>query len=192
ADSEFLDGQPDEIFTLIDTIDFPFTNEVLQGIDSIWNDPDYYNEQWIFSHFGQGNPEISTSYVKNLGRVRYMSNWYLDKSTNSLSIFLVYYFKTESGEEWGDRHNILSTKDKERISIELYPNPTDGIIQWEEQSELGKPGSATLFDLTGKQILQIDLRGQNNSLDLSSIDKGAYVLILEFENYTVSERVFLE
>lgn len=55
--------------------------------------------------------------------------------------------------------------------ITVFPNPGNGQFHF---SGLGKENSIHVFDVTGRLILQTNLSGNWNSIDLSGKEKGVY------------------
>lgn len=57
------------------------------------------------------------------------------------------------------------------IQLTVYPNPTTGVIH------IGQQGIATLMDVNGKELMQVDLAG-NESISLAQFDAGTYFLVV--------------
>ncbi len=60
-----------------------------------------------------------------------------------------------------------------KSQIEVYPNPTPGLIQFDLSSDILIGHAYILNDITGLQR-QIDLNGSNRSIDLSGMASGRY------------------
>ena len=73
--------------------------------------------------------------------------------------------------------------------IEIYPNPTDGLLYINSSSTINK---VIVADMTGKVIMDVNGGSDKVELDLSSNAKGIYVLkvISEDDNYV--EKIVLE
>jgi hypothetical protein len=56
--------------------------------------------------------------------------------------------------------------------LTVYPNPTTGVIHIGQQQ-----GIATLIDVNGKELMQVDLAG-NESISLAQFDAGTYFLVV--------------
>ena len=68
--------------------------------------------------------------------------------------------------------NVVSAK---KVSgIKVYPNPSSGNISIERESE--EPTSIVISDLNGKIVYTGTIGGGLNSIDLSSLQNGAYML----------------
>ena len=71
-------------------------------------------------------------------------------------------------------------------SIEIYPNPSQGIIQLESSIIFS---SLEVFSTKGKQLLIIN--EPTNKIDLSSIPRGVYILKFKSENATFVRKLIL-
>lgn len=73
----------------------------------------------------------------------------------------------------------LATDEVSKAKTSIYPNPTKGEIIIKTDKKIK---SSTVFDLTGKVLLQSD----SEKVDLSSFTKGTYLLQVEFADGTTS------
>ncbi|BAP29406.1 uncharacterized protein CHSO_0369 [Chryseobacterium sp. StRB126] len=78
-------------------------------------------------------------------------------------------------------HDVSSKK----ASLEIYPNPTKGQISIKTDKNIK---SSTLFDMTGKALLQTN----NEKTDISSLPKGTYLLKIIFTDGTSSTRSIIK
>ncbi|SDI62575.1 T9SS type A sorting domain-containing protein [Chryseobacterium jejuense] len=78
-------------------------------------------------------------------------------------------------------HEVSSKK----ASLEIYPNPTKGQISIKTDKNIK---SSTLFDMTGKALLQTT----NEKTDISSLPKGTYLLKIIFTDGTSSTRSIIK
>lgn len=75
-------------------------------------------------------------------------------------------------------NNALSVEDKIYDDIKLFPNPTKGLVYFgipENVDEL----EVTLYNVLGKQIEIFSISKNNNKIDMSSLSKGIYLLLLK-------------
>ncbi len=73
--------------------------------------------------------------------------------------------------------------------IEVYPNPTDGMLYIRSGSTINK---VIVADMTGKVIIDVNGGSDEVELDLSSNAKGIYVLKVVSENDSIVEKIVLE
>ena len=73
--------------------------------------------------------------------------------------------------------------------IEIYPNPTDGLLYINSSSTINK---VIVADMTGKVIMDVDGGSNEVEIDLSSNPKGIYVLKVISEDDSIVEKIVLE
>ncbi len=73
--------------------------------------------------------------------------------------------------------------------IEIYPNPTDGLLYINSSSTINK---VIVADMTGKIIMDVNGGSDKVELDLSSNPKGIYVLKVISEDDSTVEKIVLE
>ena len=69
-----------------------------------------------------------------------------------------------------ERQTGIETVDKSVMVI--YPNPSSGTIN----IEVSQKGKAELYDVRGKRVAAIDLNAGHNTMDLSNMPKGIYII----------------
>ncbi len=79
---------------------------------------------------------------------------------------------------------INDIREKDKIDISLYPNPTSDFLAL---STYTKPDKIELFDSAGKSVTNFDC--STNQLNLKEIAAGIYVLRLSFGNKTISKHI---
>lgn len=71
--------------------------------------------------------------------------------------------------------------------IELYPNPANNYLNVSFESE--STGKLFLFDLTGKVIREEFLDPGLQSIDVSGIPKGMYIIKIESDKDVYTEKI---
>ena len=79
----------------------------------------------------------------------------------------------------------LSISENKLASFAVYPNPSSGLVNFNLPSGV-LAQKATLSDITGKQI---GVTIENNSIDISRLDKGVYMLNLETSEGNVTKKI---
>ncbi len=64
----------------------------------------------------------------------------------------------------------------ENLESKLYPNPSKGMLTVELEKSPSKNGSLEIYTLNGKKIFVKHLNSKISSIDLNSIEKGAYII----------------
>jgi Flp pilus assembly pilin Flp len=81
----------------------------------------------------------------------------------------------------------VDIKDYERHNISIYPNPsTDKIYFKFENNNIRR---ITIFDLTGKLIIQKTFVRQNETIDLSDFDSGIYTIEIQTDEVTLTKKI---
>lgn len=73
--------------------------------------------------------------------------------------------------------------------IKAYPNPANKTIYLD--FELDYSISASFLDLAGKEVLSLKLN-QSQAIDVSSLSKGVYTLLINHGKYTSSQKVVVD
>lgn len=81
---------------------------------------------------------------------------------------------------------ILGVKENALSKVEVYPNPSSGIVNVSIPDNIEVYGSG-LFDMTGKKIENIQLI--NNSINISSLSKGVYLLRVETSKGVLARKI---
>ncbi len=70
----------------------------------------------------------------------------------------------------------------------FYPNPTQGVITWDAQGTVDR---IQVVDLTGKVLIDLT-QPQNNSLDISRLNQGVYLLNVQMGDKQGTYRIIKE
>ena len=82
----------------------------------------------------------------------------------------------------------LSSINFETASLSFYPNPANDIVYFNESNTISK---VTLFDITGKKVLETS-KLDNNTLNVSSLKAGLYLLSIEDKNNNTSVKKLIK
>jgi hypothetical protein len=80
-----------------------------------------------------------------------------------------------------DEVNALST------GLELYPNPATNVVQLEATANMSK---AVVYDLSGKAVLSQELNGLVGTVDVSNLESGAYLMLIEDAEGNIASKKF--
>ncbi len=83
----------------------------------------------------------------------------------------------------------LSVDDFELVNLVVYPNPAKNVINFETAINLSGR-IATVFDMNGKRVLNTKL--EENTLDISNLNSGFYILRLESEGREITRKFIKE
>ncbi|MEZ4933575.1 MAG: T9SS type A sorting domain-containing protein [Saprospiraceae bacterium] len=91
--------------------------------------------------------------------------------------------------------SVVSVLDFEMASkINIYPNPTTGIVTMELEDIHAKYANIHVFDVTGKMALsqeQVDITSGAYQFDISESATGVYIVRILIENSVVTKRLMV-
>lgn len=76
--------------------------------------------------------------------------------------------------------------------ISIYPNPSNGLISFNLRETVNSEILVNVSDLSGKNILNFDLQPTENTLNLSMLNPGTYLLVLRIENENFSKLIRID
>lgn len=78
------------------------------------------------------------------------------------------------------------------LSINLFPNPAKNTLSVLPNEMLKENYSVILFDALGKQVLKQNLTTANETLDVSHLPTGIYVVNISSENKVFQTKIIKE
>lgn len=84
----------------------------------------------------------------------------------------------------GVKENLLSSK------LSVYPNPATNVLNIDAKDS--KISKATVKTIIGTEVMQLNLTSNNNSIDISSLPKGIYLLHIESADGKITKRIIKE
>jgi len=86
--------------------------------------------------------------------------------------------------------NHLSVASNETSELNIYPNPTNGIVYMDGSSFEPINRTINVFTTEGKCVLTYQMT--THSLDLSNLEKGVYFLQIKGNNNFITKKIILE
>ncbi|QXP69773.1 T9SS type A sorting domain-containing protein [Polaribacter sp. R2A056_3_33] len=80
-------------------------------------------------------------------------------------------------------------KDNELIKISLFPNPTTSRLNISAQTPIK---SAVIYNLLGKQIMNLEINKNNESIDVSNLSSGIYLIKYSINNVFATAKFIKE
>lgn len=170
----------------------------VDGIPDVsWNEvPELCNEDWSPYELTEGQPYgglYSGDYV--------FDGMYFDPQGLDAGQYPVTYtYMNEAGCENSEDYNIevvncVGIGEKEVVSMELYPNPTTGLIYLTLSADKFNNANIRVIDAVGKEVYReggLNVNGTFEiSIDLSSQPQGIYFVTVSGENQRVSQKIFV-
>lgn len=123
----------------------------------------------------QGNSEVTNHYA--------IPNFY----PNRFSSLHYYRLKMVDLDQTYEYSNIISLSDQVKKEFSIFPNPTNGVINIQGVNE----GNFQVFDQLGR-LVKTGTLDENGILNLSTIEKGLYILKIQSEGNSFTEEIILK
>jgi hypothetical protein len=148
-------------------------------------EPSYYDS--CYHHPIYDNCFPDQEYYKGLGGPYYWEHFGFDECSNQL----VYYKK--DGVEWGTPleftvNNTLQPIGENSEIITIFPNPSDGTVNIEFQGNT-EEFMLIISDYSGRQTGRYSFKGENNTLDISNLEHGIYILMFKADNQIITRKL---
>ena len=165
--------------------------------DVSWNDvPELCNEDWAPYELTEGQPAggvYSGEYV--------IDGKYFDpEGLNAGSYPVLYTYIDEAGCENSAEYdvqvvNCVGIGEKEAVSMELYPNPTTGLINISLNADQFNNADIMVVDAVGKSVYHkagVNVNGTfNTTIDLTMQPQGMYFVIVNGADQRITEKIFV-
>lgn len=108
----------------------------------------------------------------------------------SLTVISGFAESTIVMEDYITVHNCTGVETEQNLTVEITPNPTDGIFQ------LTLPYNGLydiqIFDVTGHLVHSTPVNEKISQMDLSYLKPGVYILNAQIENLEIKERIVIK
>ena len=86
---------------------------------------------------------------------------------------------------------ISGLEDISQSNIKLYPNPSNGIVNFEFE-DAGKVEFLNIYHLSGKKVLERTHLSNKESFDLRSFNDGTYIVIINLNNKLLKSKLIIK
>jgi len=87
---------------------------------------------------------------------------------------------------------VVSTNELENeISLQVYPNPTSGMLVIETPQDFGNKGTLQISDMLGKTMITKEWSKEMNTLNIHNLENGMYHIVLRNGEKRYINRVLL-
>jgi len=84
---------------------------------------------------------------------------------------------------------IESVETDEAASLQIYPNPARDALHIFSRTEIR---SVSITNLVGQSVLKVPVNRAVTSIDISTLDRGVYIVSVQFESQVVTNSVFVK
>ena len=145
--------------------------------------------------FGKSRKRLAVNYSDS-GRIRASDYWVEGIGSLTHPLYpLTPYRPFEAGiwltcfQGMSDPHCLTGVEDNFSVSkIEIFPNPTNNLIQINFNKEIGYLKKLSITDITGRVVKNINLQTDFQSIDVKGLTNGLYFLIFQFDTRSVTKK----
>jgi len=159
-----------------------------------WDVSNVTDMSYVFDGVSDFNSDISSWDVSNVTDMSYMfrsatsfnqniSNWCVTNITSEPTEFSINSSLIESNKPvWGSCPT-ASLDDQNQLDISIYPNPSSDMVYIDGNYTQLK---VVVYDILGKQVINKSI---TNSIDISQLEKGVYILQLSDGAKLTTQRI---
>ncbi|MFI5222408.1 MAG: LamG-like jellyroll fold domain-containing protein, partial [Bacteroidia bacterium] len=85
----------------------------------------------------------------------------------------------------------VSKLDNESTQINIYPNPSQGLLNIESNGKSGQSMKVDFYDLMGRNVKQLDIPRPNSTIDVSDLNSGIYSVIIKIGDMMKVQKIIL-
>ena len=164
--------------------------------DVSWMDvPEQCNESWGPYQLTEGQPEGGVYSGEHV-----MDGYFNPDGLDAGFYTVTYTYVNEAGCENSDDYDIevvncVGIGEKDAVNMEIYPNPTSGLVHLILSAEQFNNADVSVIDAVGKEVYHVSGLNVNGSLttdiDLSSQPQGIYFVTVKGESQRLSQKIFI-
>lgn len=161
-------------------INFNATSKGKKTVELTWEVSENQNEGFYVQHSSDGSNWAEIGFIKSKGSNGSIYN-YSFTHINNQDGKQFYRLKQRDLNQKENYSTIKTvTLKNETPGIIIWPNPASEVISFNnKKGESGEFVKAFLYDLTGRKVIEKSLQPGLNTINISAIDKGIYILKLE-------------
>lgn len=139
--------------------------------------------------FTSGTMYFNEEFKVGLGKTIYDEFWFeygtkenligYIKGTDTVGMVQPLYYYTSNREIYRNNSELL-----------VYPNPSPNYLYWEWPAQKHQETQVIIYDIAGRELIR--KRTIDNRIDISSLNKGMYVLTIIIDDQLVSKRIVKE
>jgi hypothetical protein len=169
------------------------------------------NDQGTLSTGGNSNVRLvgMGSFVSHNGKQSFTGgqsvwtfNWNSGNAEDGSTIYAVVNFANNNGSTNGDviqtksmtlmKAPNISVEENDIASFSLYPNPTTEFVNVELGSNINGNANLEIYNLKGQLVMSENLNQKINTIEVSNLNKGLYILNIQSEQGKSSEKLIIQ
>lgn len=97
-----------------------------------------------------------------------------------------YYYETQNVEI---TDNVLDLNDAELLSVEFYPNPTNGVITMKNNTAINE---VIIYNMIGQRVISFRIQTNEATIDLSPLKAGTYMATFRSANQLAGTKLIVK
>jgi hypothetical protein len=89
----------------------------------------------------------------------------------------------------GKHFDCTPVRDIDQLQFSIYPNPADQQITVVLDNKTGQNALAVMYDMTGRKVAEFSLNDNYNTLNISDLNSGIYLLQIKTESQTAIKKI---
>jgi len=89
----------------------------------------------------------------------------------------------------GKHFDCTPVRDIDQLQFSVYPNPADQQITVVLDNKTGQNTLAVMYDMTGRKVAEFSLNDNYNTLNISDLNSGMYLLQIKTESQTAIKKI---
>ena len=147
-------------------------------------DASHSGSGWETLSFDFSNPKDNTPVANDVfGRILFFPQWN-GAGWNASSVTTTYVDNIT-----GLAAATASVNNNALLNISMYPNPTSSRLTISAQSTIK---SAAIYNLLGKEVINLEINKNSESIDVSNLSSGMYLIKYTIENATGTAKFIKE
>lgn len=149
------------------------------------------NEHFIIERSSDATNFESTGKLKGKGASNIKTNYqFIDQAPSKG----VNYYRLQQVDFNGESKysNIISLNNTKRVNLDVFPNPSiNGIFEIHSDYSSSDSNFLEIFDYSGKKLFEKRINGVSETLDLSTYNRGIYVLKYNLNGLLVCKKLII-
>jgi len=85
----------------------------------------------------------------------------------------------------------LAVNSAQLINFSMFPNPSDGLVNFQLPSNISQ-AKVAVFDYLGKKILEKNMSSIDNTLNVSNLSTGIYFVRIQSDSKTGTKKLVVK
>lgn len=141
--------------------------------------------------YGQYNYFVDAGYDQTYDSNNHLFDGHMIGETRTVTYDNMSQYNGVDGYDLVNPTEILDIKDvtEPLNSFSVFPNPANNKLTIKLNTNYSKETTIVLYAINGKKVLEQNINGEEINLDISKLDKGIYILMLQGSSGVITEKI---